>query len=535
MLLADDYGWANVGYHRTESNSTTREVDTPNIDSLVKSGIELDRNYVFKFCSPTRSSLQSGRLPVHVNVENAAPDVSNPANPVSGFAAIPRNMTGMASKMKLGGYKTHQIGKWDAGMATPDHTPHGRGYDTSFGYFHHANNYWTEETGSCASGATYNEATRGWDVPVDGQKGGHPVVDMWIAEPNGTEHPAHGHNGSMPISTDPKHVPVGVNGSIVDYEEWKFGQYALKVINEHDPTDPLFLCYCFHIVHEPLHVPRPFFDRQEHLLEYPDFQFHRTIYHAMVKFMDDVVLNVTTALKTKDMYQDTLIVFSSDNGGPSFSGSSHTANNFPHRGSKMSDWEGGTRVNGFVSGGFLQRVAPLMVGAKLEGLTHICDWYTTFSALAGVEARDDRAAAANLPPVDGLNLWPYLSGQVQKSPRTEIHMDTAAFISGQFKLLTGDHHAACWMGPHYPNGTMDPGCNTTEHCGDGGCLYNIYQDPTEHHNLAADSAYADTLKSLQAKLIDANTRFFSPNRGKTDPRACKVAKANGNFWGPFVP
>ena len=65
--------------------------------------------------------------------------------------------------------------------------------------------------------------------------------------------------------------------------------------------------------------------------------------------------------------------------------------------------------------------------------------YTTFSALAGVEARDDRAAAAGLPPVDGLNLWPYLSGQVDKSPRTEIHMDTGAMIVGNFKIMTGSH------------------------------------------------------------------------------------------------
>lgn len=87
----------------------------------------------YKFCSPTRSSLQSGRLPVHVNTENAPPDVWNPDDPVSGFAAIPRNMTGIAAKLKSAGYQTHQVGKWDAGMATVDHTPHGRGYDTSFG------------------------------------------------------------------------------------------------------------------------------------------------------------------------------------------------------------------------------------------------------------------------------------------------------------------------------------------------------------------------------------------------------------------
>lgn len=92
-----------------------------------------DRAYSFQFCSPTRSSLQSGRYPSHVNDKNADVTAYNPADPVSGFAAIPRNMTGIASKLKAAGYMTHQVGKWDAGMATWDHTPHGRGYDTSLG------------------------------------------------------------------------------------------------------------------------------------------------------------------------------------------------------------------------------------------------------------------------------------------------------------------------------------------------------------------------------------------------------------------
>lgn len=62
----------------------------------------------------------------------------NPADPVSGFAGVPRNMTGIAAKLKTAGYATHMIGKWDAGMATPDHTPAGRGYDSSLIYYHHA-------------------------------------------------------------------------------------------------------------------------------------------------------------------------------------------------------------------------------------------------------------------------------------------------------------------------------------------------------------------------------------------------------------
>ena len=61
------------------------------MDALVSAGVRLDRHYTYKVCSPTRSSFQSGRLPVHVNTDNADPAVYNPADPVSGFAGIPRN------------------------------------------------------------------------------------------------------------------------------------------------------------------------------------------------------------------------------------------------------------------------------------------------------------------------------------------------------------------------------------------------------------------------------------------------------------
>eukprot|EP01047_Picozoa_sp_COSAG01_P056149 COSAG01_NODE_6333_length_3731_cov_3.572687_7_plen_106_part_00 len=102
-------GWANAGWHANPQNE--KEVLTPRMDALVKEGIELDRAYSFQFCSPTRSSLQSGRYPSHVNDKNLDVTAYNPADPVSGFAAIPRNMTGVASKLKEAGYMTHQVGK----------------------------------------------------------------------------------------------------------------------------------------------------------------------------------------------------------------------------------------------------------------------------------------------------------------------------------------------------------------------------------------------------------------------------------------
>lgn len=113
------------------------QVQTPIIDGLVQEGIKLDRHYVHKFCSPTRCAIQSGRAPIHVNAINAAPTVSNPLDPDAGYAGIARNMTGIAEVMKRGGYKTHFAGKWDVGMATGEHTPVGRGYDTTLHYYDH--------------------------------------------------------------------------------------------------------------------------------------------------------------------------------------------------------------------------------------------------------------------------------------------------------------------------------------------------------------------------------------------------------------
>jgi arylsulfatase I/J len=79
-------------------------------------------------------------------------------------------------------------------------------------------------------------------------------------------------------------------------------------------------------------------------------------------------------------------------------------------------------VNAFFSGGYLQKAAPSRIGTKLDGYTHVCDFYATFAHLAGVDPTDHRAAAAHLPPLDSLNLWPYISGANNTSPRTEIHV-----------------------------------------------------------------------------------------------------------------
>jgi arylsulfatase B len=98
--------------------------ETPAMDELVRTGIELTRHYVYQFCSPTRCAIQTGRNPLQVNPLNLEPDVANPSDPIGGFAGIARNFTGIAAKLAQAGYRTHFAGKWDAGMVPFTHWAH---------------------------------------------------------------------------------------------------------------------------------------------------------------------------------------------------------------------------------------------------------------------------------------------------------------------------------------------------------------------------------------------------------------------------
>ena len=94
---------------------------------------------------------------------------------------------------------------------------------------------------------------------------------------------------------------------------------------------------------------------------------------------------------------------------------------------KTSNFQGGIRVNAFVSGGLIP--AP-MRGKRLNGLGAVWDWYATFAELAGVDPTDHMAAAAGLPGVDSVSLWPYLSGANQTSPRKALPIGSTSCSDG---------------------------------------------------------------------------------------------------------
>lgn len=555
LLLADDFGWGNLGIHRRSHKNKLEdlsmrqaraEVHTPQIDALADTGIVLDRHYSYSVCSPSRSALQTGRLSVHVNVENNDNTVFNSKDLVSGSAGIPRNMTGVAQKLRTAGYRTHAVGKWGVGAATPQHTPHGRGYETWIGYFGHANDYWHKTQDLISIGS------------VDVCMGQFIDFSMHNATYRGGVRDA----ASLSDACREDH-----ESDPACYEEHIFREHALAIINEHNVSkveEPLFLFYAFHLVHSPLQVPHSYLEQIDRLVAAaggePFDSKDRRHYAAMVLYMDDAVGAVVRALKSRHMWDNTLLVFLSDNGGPIYEPGA--ANNYPQKGGKYSDWEGGIRTNALISGGF---VPPQSRGITFSGVVSNADWYATFCELAGVDPEDHAAEAANkrlreqhlplLRGVDGIPQWGFiLNGK--NGRQAPLHISEKTVLHWPYKLVTGQQLYSAWPGPVYPNCStvassgaangpsfadlaifnkriaLDGKATWTQDCG-AGCLFNVELDPTEHHDLAGLPEHSATLTRLQQKLRELNTDFFKPDRGQDTLDACMAFVDNGGYYGPF--
>lgn len=500
FILVDDLGYADVGFNREAANP---EIVSPSLDELVASGIHLTRHYVHPMCTPTRTSVQSGRLPVHVNTLLGDPCHDN--------TGIPRNMTGLAEHLQRAGYSTHFAGKWDAGMATPKHTPNGRGYDTSLHYFSHKNDFWSQvNMQTCCQ----NDKS---------------IIDFWRTDRGASD----------------------ANGT--GYSEFLFQRELVGIVEKHDPQQPMLLFYAPHVAHCPLQVPKEYFDKFSfmendedkcrvqtvkgiHSIDpkHPDLPYKcRQIYHAMVMVMDEVVGNVTNALKSKGMWDNTLVIMSSDNGGP-INMMENAASNWPLRGGKYSKFEGGIRVAAFVSGGYI----PVRLrGTSNDGMVHIADWYATLCGLAGVDPTDHLAASSGLPPIDSLDVWPFLVGATSASPRDTVPVTAGCLVQGDWKLIVEQSLPDFWQGPVYPNSSSSD--RSSDHCADG-CLFNVVEDRTEQTNLFAKqparvATMKAELKRLKAGFFQNRDRFQHDCPEGTENCACWMATNRyAGFMGPYA-
>ena len=376
------------------------------------------------------------------------------------------------------------------GETKPWMTPVGRGFDSSLGYLSGGEDHYTQLQKS---------------VGIFGCVG----IDLYKSDA-----PAYGYNGT--------------------YAAYIYGAEGERLIAAHDPlAGPLFIYFASQVMHAPQEVPAVFSD----LYPQPKYDTDYAIMNGMASAADQVLGNTTRALKDRGMWENTLLIYTSDNGGPAGQASSgHSGNNFPLRGGKTNFFEGGIRVASFVSGGIIPQ---RMRGQTLSGYIHVCDWYPTMLGLAGGDPADDHPG---LPAVDGMDMWPYLSGNATASPRTQMMIGTEAFgdtkatwngalISGDFKLILGTQTYGFWTGPVYPNATTNHSAELPFEC-NGGCLFNIQDDPSEYTDLATSNPAK--LKEMHDLFVQLNATTFEAAKSLVDPAKCEAyVNTHGGFLGPW--
>lgn len=126
VILADDLGWNDVGYHGSD-------IRTPHIDSLVAQGLELDRYYAFPLCSPIRAALLTGRSPLRLGVDT----------PIGPRGALPLDEHLLPETLRAAGYQTFLTGKWHLGIDRIPAHPYRRGFDSSYGHLGASVDYFT--------------------------------------------------------------------------------------------------------------------------------------------------------------------------------------------------------------------------------------------------------------------------------------------------------------------------------------------------------------------------------------------------------
>ena len=209
------------------------------------------------------------------------------------------------------------------------------------------------------------------------------------------------------------------------------------------------------------------------------------------------------------------------------------------KGGKFSPFEGGIRVNAFVSGGYL----PEERRGKIEnGMIHIIDWYATFAAIIGYDPTDQKAMKAGLPPIDSLNMWPLINGENLTSPRVELPVDENVLIQNNYKYIVNTSvNYASWGGYLYPNSSSPkhPIQGTELNCQDG-CLFDLEQDMTEHVNIIDGNQ--DIAQKMDARLVELKKGYYTNNEPgvtmcpKNISMSCQCWAAYnlyGGFYGPY--
>lgn len=446
FLLADDLGRADVGF------MGGKDIPTPNLDALAKSGAVLDAFYVQPVCSPTRAAFMTGRYPMRHGLQVGV------IRPWADHG-LPLSERVLPQALKEGGYQTAIVGKWHLGTAERGHLPTQRGFDQQYGHYCGAIDYFKLD-----------------------REGGYD----W-------------HRNDK-VSRDE------------GYSTHLIAKEAVRVIKERDPAKPLFLYVPFNAVHSPWQVPDAYLKPFDHLTG------TRRLYAGMLACMDEAVGQITAALEAAGIRDNTLIAFSSDNGGPS---PGKVTDNGVLRAGKGSLYEGGTRVCAFATW-----TGHIPAGSVVKAPLHMVDWYPTMLTLAGVSLEQPA-------PLDGRDAWAAISAGAP-SPHEFILYNTTPkngairvgdwklVLNGQVSEIDGPAEAPAGKGKNKKGKGKAKGQGTEAGKVE---LYHLADDVGEKTNLA--EKHPEKVAELKAKLAALAAQALPPKGGGGPPKGFVTPKV----WG----
>lgn len=368
IFLVDDLGWADISLRGAP-------IDTPGIDSIFQEGVTLERFYATPICSPTRAALMTGRDPLRLGISYSVvmPWMNNGVHPDEHF---------MPETFKAAGYQTAIVGKWHLGHSQEIFHPNARGFDSFYGHMHTEVGYFPPF------------ANQGG---VDFQRNGKTINDK-------------------------------------GYETFLLADEATRWIQQRDKSKPFFLYMPFIAPHSPLEAPDDLVAKYATLKDTRELtrseaidrtrklngfsSSARPIYAAVVDALDQAISQVLNILQSEGIEEETIILFSSDNGGAAYAGGG--ADNFPLRGGKGDTYEGGIRV-----------IAAMKWKGHLpaeKSFSSIMTVMDVFPTLAGAT----KIPMLNTKEIWGRNLWPAIKTQKKISLSKEVFFASETPNYGEF-------------------------------------------------------------------------------------------------------
>ncbi|XP_032679721.1 arylsulfatase B-like [Odontomachus brunneus] len=370
VFMADDLGWNDVGFHGSN------QIPTPNIDALGYNGIILNRHYVLPSSTPSRAAFFTGLYPIRMGMQGEGIRGGEPRGLPLNIKILPEYLRGL-------GYTTKLIGKWHVGYHTPQHTPLHRGFDAFLGFYNSHVSYYDYKY-------SYQNMS-GYDMHRD-------------------DNPAYG-------------LTEG-------YATDLFTDEAMRIIQQHEPSRPLYLQISHLAVHAPLESPDDYHRNQDEEQFKHIRELNRRKYARMVWRLDESVGRIVHTLGDRGMLRDSLILFLTDNGAAPIGRIRNWGSNYPLRGMKYTLYEGGVRGVAVLWSPRLRKAARVC-----NNLVHITDWLPTFYSAAGGDLKD-------LGEIDGLDQWRMLSDDYPEiRQKLLLNIDEVSKTEGaiykSFKLLRG--------------------------------------------------------------------------------------------------